>query len=88
MENIDGKMQATAEIEGIHHLFSSILLLVIGIRKASLIVIVISFIVTNLVGMVVLLPATDIWMFQLGSANEVYMMLDFVIVHRPRFILF
>lgn len=54
-----------------------VLALLIVIRVASLLVTGISSLVTNLIGMTAVLAATGIWMFQLGSNREAYMMLGF-----------
>ena len=54
-----------------------ILALLIVIRVASLLVTGISSLVTNLIGMTAVLAAAGIWMFQLGSDHDAYMMLGF-----------
>ena len=54
-----------------------ILALLIVIRVASLLVTGISSLVTNLIGMTAVLAAAGIWMFQVGSDHDAYMMLGF-----------
>ena len=54
-----------------------VLALLIVIRVASLLVTGISSLVTNLLGMTAVLAAAGIWMFQLGSDHDAYMMLGF-----------
>ena len=54
-----------------------VLALLIVIRIASLLVTGISSLVTNLLGMTVVLAAAGIWMFQLGSDHDACMMLGF-----------
>ncbi len=54
-----------------------VLALLIVIRVASLLVTGISSLVTNLIGMTVVLAAAGVWMFQLGSDHDAYMMLGF-----------
>ena len=54
-----------------------VLALLIVIRVASLLVTGVSSIVTNLLGMTPVLAAAGIWMFQLGSNHDTYMMLGF-----------
>ena len=54
-----------------------VLALLIVIRVASLLVTGISSLVTNLIGMTAVLAAAGIWMFQLGSDHDAYMMLGF-----------
>ena len=54
-----------------------VLALLIVIRVASLLLTGISSLVTNLIGMIAVLAAAGIWMFQLGSNYDAYMMLGF-----------
>ena len=54
-----------------------VLALLIVIRVASLLVTGISSLVTNLLGITAVLAAAGIWMFQLGSDHDAYMMLGF-----------
>ena len=54
-----------------------ILALLIVIRVASLLVTGVSSLVTNLIGSAAVLAAAGIWMFQLGSDKDAYMMLGF-----------
>ena len=54
-----------------------VLALLIVIRVASLLLTGISSLVTNLIGMTAILAAAGIWMFQLGSDHDAYMMLGF-----------
>ena len=54
-----------------------VLALLIVIRVASLLVTGISSLVTNLIGMTAVLAAAGIWMFQVGSDHDAYMMLAF-----------
>ena len=54
-----------------------ILTLLIVIRIASLLVTGVSPLVTNLIGSAAVLAAAGIWMFQLGSDKDAYMMLGF-----------
>ena len=54
-----------------------VLALLIVIRIASLLITGISFFVTTLIGSAAVLAAAGIWMFQLGSDHDAYMMLGF-----------
>ena len=54
-----------------------VLALLIVIRVASLLVTGIFSLVTNLIGMTAVLAAAGIWMFQVGSDHDAYMMLGF-----------
>ena len=54
-----------------------VLALLIVFRVASLLMTGISSLVSNLIGMTAVLAAAGIWMFQLGSDHDAYMMLGF-----------
>lgn len=54
-----------------------VLAMLIVIRIASLLITGVSSIVTNLIGSVAVLASAGIWMFQLGSNHDAYMMLGF-----------
>lgn len=54
-----------------------VLALLIVIRIASLLITGVSSLVTNLISSVAVLVAAGIWIFQLGSGHDAYMMLGF-----------
>ena len=54
-----------------------VLALLIVIRIASLLITGVSSLITNLIGSVAVLAAAGIWMSQLGSNRDAYMMLGF-----------